>query len=103
MTRLPMPRGGGISQVWGYNSWYFGVVLPWGKYLYLRLPMGIAGSPDFFQEKMSSLMQTLTYIKVYLDDLLVITKSKYEDHLKKLQVVLSRLQNTGICLPGMSV
>ena len=74
------------------------IVLPWGKYSYLRLPMGIAGSPDFFQEKMSSLMQTLSYIKVYLDDLLVITKSTYDDHLEKLKVVLSRLRNAGLCL-----
>ena len=74
------------------------IVLPWGKYSYLRLPMGIAGSPDFFQEKMSSLMQTLSYIKVYLDDLLVITKSTYDDHLEKLKVVLSRLCNAGLCL-----
>ena len=28
------------------------IILPWGKYSYERLPMGIAGSPDIFQEKM---------------------------------------------------
>ena len=27
---------------------------PWGKYSYKRLPMGIAGSPDIFQEKMAT-------------------------------------------------
>ena len=27
------------------------IVLPWGKYSYLRLPMGVACSPDIFQEK----------------------------------------------------
>jgi hypothetical protein len=32
------------------------VVLPWGKYEYLRLPMGLCNSPDIFQEKMSELM-----------------------------------------------
>ena len=69
------------------------IVLPWGKYSYLRLPMGITGSPDFSQEKMSSLMQMLSYIKVYLDGLLVITKSTYDDHLEKLKVVFSRLHN----------
>jgi hypothetical protein len=24
------------------------IIFPWGKYFYKRLPMGIAGSPDFF-------------------------------------------------------
>ena len=27
------------------------IVLPWGKYKYKRLPMGLAGSPNIFQEK----------------------------------------------------
>ena len=27
------------------------LIFPWGKYSYLQLPMGIAGSPDIFQEK----------------------------------------------------
>ncbi len=30
-------------------------IFPWGKYSYKRLPMGIAGSPDFFQAKMMEL------------------------------------------------
>ena len=32
------------------------IVLPWGKYSYQRLPMGLKNSPDIFQEKMSELM-----------------------------------------------
>ena len=35
------------------------IVLPWGKYKYKRLPMGVAGSPDIFQAKMSSLWRDL--------------------------------------------
>jgi hypothetical protein len=46
----------------------------WGKYSYKRLPMGIAGSPNIFQEKMSDLMVTLEFVRTYLDDLLIITK-----------------------------
>ena len=29
------------------------IILPWGKYSYLRLPMGVACSSDIFQAKMS--------------------------------------------------
>lgn len=32
------------------------IVLPWGKYKYKWLPMGVAGLPDIFQAKMSLLM-----------------------------------------------
>ena len=68
------------------------IIFPWGKYSYLRLPMGIAGSPDIFQGRMSQLMMALEYVKAYIDDLLVITKSTFSDHLKKLRPVLIRLQ-----------
>ena len=50
--------------------------------------MGIACAPDIFQEKMSGLMATLEWIKVYLDDLLIITRGNFEDHLDKLRQVL---------------
>ena len=62
------------------------IVLPWGKYCYKRLPMGVAGSPDIFQEKMTSLMAGLEFVRTYLDDLLIITKESFEDHFKKLEV-----------------
>ena len=39
------------------------IVLPWGKYSYLRLPMGIAGLPNIFQEKMSGLMGDLEFVR----------------------------------------
>ena len=49
------------------------IVLPWGKYEYQRLPMGLCNSPDIFQEKMSQLMMDLEFVRVYIDDLLIIT------------------------------
>ena len=58
---------------------------PWGKYSYKRLPMGIAGSPDIFQAKMSELMRNLEFVRTYLDDLLIITKLNLSDHLDKLK------------------
>ena len=45
--------------------------------------MGIAGSPDIFQAKMSALMVALEFIQAYLDDLLCITKANMEDLLDK--------------------
>jgi len=53
--------------------------------------MGIAGSPENFQGKMSQLMMALEYVKKYLDDLLVLSKSTFLDHLEKLRPVLIRL------------
>ena len=60
------------------------IILPWGKYSHLRLPMDVACSPDIFQAKMSELMTTLELVQTYLDDLLCISKGRLDNHLAKL-------------------
>eukprot|EP00804_Cyclotella_cryptica_P000990 CCRYP_012333-RA/>CCRYP_012333-RA protein AED:0.27 eAED:0.27 QI:54/-1/1/1/-1/0/1/120/137 len=72
------------------------IIFPWGKYSYLRLPMGIAGSPDIFQAKMSELMVALEFVRTYLDDLLCITRASLDDHLDHLRRVLTRLRDAGL-------
>jgi hypothetical protein len=72
------------------------IVLPWGKYEYCRLPMGLSISPDVFQEKMSELMSGLEFAQAYLDDLLILlTEKGFEKHLDKVELVLTRLQEAG--------
>ena len=72
------------------------LVFPFGKYEMQRLPMGLCNSPDIFQEKMSKLMQDLDFVHTYINDLLVLTKGSFEDHLEKLERVLVRLQQAGL-------
>jgi hypothetical protein len=67
------------------------IVTPFGNYQYLILPMGVSCSPDIFQEKMSDVMQHLNFLITYLDDLLVISCSTFDDHLEKLECVLKKL------------
>jgi hypothetical protein len=58
------------------------IVLPWGKYEYCRLHMGLSISPDVFQEKMSVVMSGLEFAWAYLDDLLILSTEKgFEKHL----------------------
>jgi hypothetical protein len=68
----------------------------WGKYSYKRLRMGIAGSPEIFQGKMSELMESLEFVRAYLANILCISKLSLEDHLEKLEEVLGRLCNAGL-------
>ena len=63
--------------------------LPWGKYEYQKLPMGLCNSPDIFQEKMNELFNGLEYVRTYIDDLLIISNKSFEDHINKLEKVLS--------------
>jgi hypothetical protein len=54
--------------------------------------------PDVFQNIMSKFVQDMEYVKTlsYLDDLLILTKSSFKDHLLKLEMVLARLSTAGI-------
>ena len=72
------------------------IVLPWGKYEYQRLPMGLCNSPDIFQEKMGTLMHDLEHVRAYIDDLLILTSGSYEDHLEKLSEVFRRIREAGL-------
>jgi hypothetical protein len=74
----------------------FTIIFPWGKYSYMRLPMGFAGSADTFQAEMMDLMESLEYVRAYIDNLLVITRETLEDHLEKLREVLRRLRDAGL-------
>ena len=50
------------------------VILPWGKYRYKRLPMGVANSLDIFQKRMNDLFHGFEFICAYMDDLLILKK-----------------------------
>ena len=71
------------------------LIFPWGRYRYKRLPMGASTAPDVFQEKMNNLFNELEFVKVYIDDLLVISAGSFDDHLEKLGQVLQRLHEKG--------
>ena len=59
--------------------------------------MGIKNSPDIFQKKIAELMSGFKgYVQVYLDDILIITKGIYKDHLRHLNKVLMRLTKAGL-------
>ncbi len=53
-------------------------------------------SADIFQAEMMDLMESLEYVRAYIDDLLVVTRGTLEDHLEKLGEVLRRLCKAGL-------
>ena len=52
----------------------FTIVTQWGKYEYQQLPMGLCNSPNIFQENMSELFVSLDTVRIYIIDLLHVTK-----------------------------
>ena len=53
------------------------IVTQWVNYKYQRLPMGVCNSPNIFHEKMSELFVGLDTVRVYIDDLLHVTKGSW--------------------------
>ena len=72
------------------------IVTKWGKYKYQQLPMGLCNSPNIFQEKMSKLFVGLNTVRVYIDNLLHVTKGSWTEHLTVLEEMFTRLQKAGI-------
>ena len=59
------------------------IILPWGKYWYKHLLMGVANFPDIFQHKLIDLFRGFEFICVCIDNLLVLTKKDCTYHLQK--------------------
>jgi len=70
-------------------------ILPWGKYRYKRLPMGVSAAPDIFQAIMDGLLHDLPFCRVYIDDILILSNGTFEDHMTKLDIVLKRIEDAG--------
>jgi len=69
-TRLQELEGFTYAMALVLNMGNYTIIFPWGKYSYLQLPMGYAGSADIFQADMMDLMEALEYVRAYIDDLL---------------------------------
>jgi RNase H-like domain found in reverse transcriptase/Reverse transcriptase (RNA-dependent DNA polymerase)/Integrase zinc binding domain len=70
-------------------------ILPWGKYQYQRLPMGVKCGPDVFQAIVTDIFHDLEYVRSYIDDILITSSGSFEEHMHKLDIVLTRLEQAG--------
>ena len=58
--------------------------------------MGVAKSPDIFQQKMNDLFHGFEFIRAYINELLIITKEDWTDHVYMLELMLKRLKGKGL-------
>ena len=74
------------------------IVTEFGKYRYKRLPMGVSCSPDIFQAKINELLGDIEGTRAYIDDILVIKRGTFDEHLAQLEEIFQRCQKTGLKL-----
>ena len=72
---------------------------PLGFYEYNRLPFGLSNAPATYQRMMEEVLYDLNHkvCQIYLDDV-IITGNTFEEHLERLEQVLSRFRECGMKL-----
>eukprot|EP00057_Strongylocentrotus_purpuratus_P016298 XP_011670772.1 PREDICTED: uncharacterized protein LOC105441399 [Strongylocentrotus purpuratus] len=73
----------------------------WGLYEFLCMPQGLCNSPGTFQTTMEFIIgdMNLTEVVLYLDEILIFS-STLDEQLKRLDKVMTRLQDNGLRLKG---
>ena len=66
-------------------------VMPLGKYKYLKVQFGLAQAPTYFQNLMIKVLNWLHISLTYLDDVIIFSEMA-QQHLKHIQIVLTRLK-----------
>jgi hypothetical protein len=73
-----------------------GIVLPWGRYVYNRLPQGCMPSSDIFQGHMSRIFYDFEDVIVYIDNIILFTKESFDHHVQRLSQVMDRIQSQNL-------
>jgi hypothetical protein len=75
-----------------------------GLYEYRVMPFGLCNAPSSFQRQMNKMLAHLPFVAVYMDDILVFSKSE-EEHHQHLKTVLSikRTNFMHSCLSAVSL
>ena len=73
------------------------VITPFGLFHFLRMPFGLKNAAQTFQRFMDSVCRGLDFVFVYLDDILIASKSESE-HLEHLRQLFARLQQSGLVI-----
>jgi hypothetical protein len=61
-------------------------ITPFGKYKYLRLPMGLKCSPDISQAAMENVLSDIKDADIYIDEVSAFS-SNWEQHIKLLAII----------------
>ncbi len=67
------------------------------QYEYNRLPFGLVNAPLFFQRIMNNLIGDKKFVKIYLDDLIIFSKTE-EQHIKDIESIILLLYQNNISI-----
>ena len=96
-TKLDAKSGFFHIGIFEGDQQYTAFSLPFGTFVFLRMPMGISTAPEAFQEFMNLLLGQYDFILVYIDDVLILSRN-YQDHYLHVKTVLDIFRENDIVL-----
>ena len=75
------------------------IITPFGLFEFLRMPFGLKNAAQAFQRLMDSIFGDIPYAFVYLDDILVASRTRQE-HFAQLRQVFALLEENGLAVNG---
>ena len=70
---------------------------PFGKYEYIKVPVGLAQAPAYFQELMTGILKDFPFAMAYLDDIIIFSKTPQE-HLAHIHMVFEKLRTANLSM-----
>ena len=78
---------------------YSAFTTPFGHYEFIIMPFGVKGGPCTFQRAINGILEGMDeFATAFIDDVALFTQGTWEDHMEKLQAVLSRLVTHNLTL-----
>ena len=79
------------------DKYKLGFITRNGVWEYNRLPFGVTNGPTFFSAVMQNILGDLPYVKIYIDDFSIASKSE-DEHLQHIKTVFKRLEEHNLKL-----
>ena len=73
------------------------IITPFGLWEFIRMPFGLKNAAQAFQRLMDGILRDIPFTFVYIDDILVASRS-HEEHLEHLRQVFQLLSNNGLVI-----
>ena len=65
------------------------IVTEFGKFIYNHLHMGMCALGDIFEAKVDELLSNIVGVKMCIDDILVLSKDRFEKHIGQVKIYSS--------------
>ncbi len=78
------------------------IITPFGKYKYLRLPMGLKYSPDIAQAAMENVLSDIEDANIYIDDVCAFSND-WDQHVNSIATIYGNYMKMALPLTHLSV